>query len=127
MVDIKTWAYTHLSTDATLAGLCGNIVQGYPNAPISPLDLPMVSFYEIDQRSGFYAEDIPFDQESQLAIDVWTGENMDNTAICTAVEAVLVAMLYNIDNSADLFETDTKIRHRAIRASRELTAEVLFS
>jgi hypothetical protein len=124
VLDVNAWLNTKLSQDAAVLAIVGDvnrIIFGYPNTFVQ---LPIVTFQEMNQPTMVYDDDAPVTVESYVQIDIWTDEN-GTTTLAQAVDAVMIGLLWDCEYSADVPEPDTKYRHRAMRYRRQLTAEDL--
>jgi len=125
MLQCKTFLYNLLSTDATILSLVGTVDHIYFGYPNSFSELPALAYNEDNQVATFWNDNLPQDAQSSITIDVYTLQDVSTSPLVTAVESALLANLYTITFSSDVYDPDLKIQHRAIKANRKFTADDL--
>lgn len=126
MFDVKKLVYSALKNDSTLVGLLGStdkIQFYYPNDFAL---LPIVTYQELNQYNADedYYDDSVFAATSEIQIDVWVSSGSTST-IVKRIDSIMQGLLFNVDYSGDMYESDTKIQHRVVRYSRRITADDL--
>lgn len=111
MQSIKSAVLTALQTATALSTLYGQ--KFYFHYPPDFLNLPVGTYFELDNTGNLYADNVEIGSEIIYQIDLWGKSSL--TALAKAVDDVMVGLDFNRTFSTDLFETDTKIIHKSMR------------
>lgn len=109
MLSIKTAVLTALCSASGLSTITGF----YLSYPPSFTSLPVLSYFELDNVGGLYADNVEIGAEMIYQIDLWGRSSL--TALAQAVDTVMVSLDFARIASVDLYETDTQIFHKAMR------------
>jgi hypothetical protein len=123
MLEVKAWVYGKLCASTALITALGNVDRiefFYPQNPAA--DFPKLTYSEPNQPSDANYDDKPTGVESTIEIHVWSAANMPTTPICKIVDLIMIGLYFNVDESVDYQEPDTRINHRVLRYRRLLTA-----
>lgn len=109
-----------LKYDATAGGFkfYSKVYQQYPDDFIA---LPAVSWRELDKRGDFYTDDAETAREYYFVIDAWSKGS--TSAMEAAVDDIMAGLDFTLQSSVDLYESDTKIRHKASTYATKRMAE----
>ncbi len=122
-MDTKAKAWTLLSTDVALLALIGGIDHLEEIYPKSFEALPIVTYTETNKRTVTWYDNRPKAYESTIQIDVWSYTN--TSAIEEELENLFGGVLYSLDFSQDVPNTDDSIKHRVMRFRRAFTPDDL--
>lgn len=109
MQNIKSAVLTALQTATALSTLTGFYFQ-YPPAFTN---LPLLSYFEIDNIGNLYADDQEIGSEITFQIDLWGKTSL--SAYALAVDTAMIGINFTRMSSRDLFEKDTLIFHKSMR------------
>lgn len=115
MQSIKSAVLTALQTYSALSTLQGQ--KFYFHYPPDFLNLPVGSYFEVDNFGNLFADDQEIGSEITFQIDLWGKTSLTSYAL--AVDAVMTGLDFVRITSQDLFETDTKIMHKSLRYRRD--------
>lgn len=73
-----------------------------------------VTFFCYNQMSELYAENIEIATEYYVQIDIWN-KSSDNETLAGLIKTAMTAAGFRGYTAQDLYESDTKIFHKAIR------------
>ena len=79
--------------------------------------LPCVTWHESGNRQASQADGREYLSEVEYAVDIWSYSTEMNAQLLCAADAALAAIGLKRTYSAELFETDTRLHHRAARYS----------
>ena len=111
MLSIKTAVLTALQTNASLSTLNGF----YFFHPPEFTNLPVLSYFEVDNIGSLYADDKEIGSEFVYQVDLWHSASL--TAYALAVDTVMTGLDFVRVSAQDLFEADSRIFHKAMRYS----------
>lgn len=111
MLSIKSAVLTALQTSTALSTLYGN--KFYFHFPPSFTNLPVGSYFEVDNIGNLYADNQEIGSEIIFQIDLWGKTSLTNYAL--AVDSVMTTLDFTRITSQDLFENDTLIYHKSMR------------
>lgn len=97
---------------AALAGVCGNVFYSYPS---SWTRLPCVSWRESGNREIRRADGAEHLCELIYTVDIWSGSPETNAEIARDIDVAMLGLRLKRAYSADIFETSTRLNHRALR------------
>lgn len=109
MLSIKSAILTALQTSTALSTLSG-IYFFHPNDFIN---LPVASYFELDNTGSIYADNQEIGSEFIYQIDLWGKSSL--TSIALGVDDVMTSLDFSRIASRDLYEIDTKIIHRLLQ------------
>lgn len=125
-LDVKTWVYGKLTSNAALLQLVPvtQILSAWPNAFGK---VPIVTLMESGQMNGSFADDAAIANDVTLELHVFTAYTVSTTTIAKAVDVVMSGLKFTLTFSSELSEPQTKVRHRVMRYLRGSTtaAEML--
>lgn len=84
--------------------------------------LPIVTYYELDNKTLLYEDDIELLSEITYAVDIWNKNS--TTEIAKIVDSKMRSLGFKRISSVDLYETETKIHHKAMRYVIQVTNEM---
>ncbi len=122
-MDTKAKAYTLISTDSSLLTLLGGIEHIEEIYPKSFESLPMLTFTETNKRVVSWFDNMPMQYESTMQFDIWSYTG--TSEIEEAIESLFIGVLYNLDFSQDVPNTDDSIKHRVMRFRRAFVPDDL--
>lgn len=111
MLSIKSAVLTALQTATALSTLQGQKV--YFFHPPDFANLPVASYFELDNTGNLYADDEEIGSEFTYQIDLWGKTSL--TALAQAIDDVMTGLDFNRIASRDLYENDTKIIHKLLQ------------
>ena len=123
MYNTKAYLYNLLSTDTTILSIVGSTDKIYFYYPEKFETLPVMAYAEDNNLPTDWADNAPYSWDSFVTIDVYTAKNVSTTSLAQAVGDLLINNLYGITLFADAPESDTRINHKVIKASRKFTAD----
>jgi len=106
------------STLQTALGGAGRIRHGYPNEFI---DLPIVTHFILNQANDEHGDNSILSDKIEVQIDSWT-DGSTAVDIADNVDTVMVSKLWRRYYAADVFESDSKIKHWTARYERSMTS-----
>ncbi len=109
MQNIKTTVLTALQTATALSTLTGFYFQYPPDFT----DLPLLTYFEVDNIGNLYADDQEIGSEIVFQIDLWSQASLSSYAL--AVDDIMTGLGFARITSQDLYEVDTKIYHKVMR------------
>ena len=109
MQNIKSTVLTALQTATALSTLTGFYFQYPPDFT----NLPLLSYFEVDNIGNLYADDQEIGSEIIFQVDLWGKTSLSNYAL--AVNSAMVSLDFARIQSLDLYESSTKIYHKAMR------------
>jgi hypothetical protein len=112
MQSIKSAVLTALQTSSTLATLLGTGQRIYFQYPPSFTNLPLLSYFEVDNFGNLYADDQEIGSEMLYQIDVWS--KASTTAIAEEIDAIMTGLDFTRSSANDLYEVQDKIFHKAM-------------
>ncbi|MNI58109.1 hypothetical protein D3C73_1132050 [compost metagenome] len=117
ITDIKTEIRSALLNNAALVLLLGrdkdNSVKVYQLAAPYADDYPRITFFEVSNFDSQFADDFAMASEVTVQIDVWSKGS--TSAIAGEVDKTIKELGYSRSSSADLYEDDVKVVHKAMR------------
>jgi hypothetical protein len=111
MFSIKSAVLTALQTATALSTLQGQKI--YFFHPTDFTNLPVASYFELDNTGSLYADDQEIGSEFIYQIDLWGKSSL--TALAQAVDTIMIGLNFNRIASRDLYESDTKILHKLMQ------------
>ncbi len=115
MLSVKSAVLTALQTATALSTLQGQ--KFYYFHPPEFTNLPVASYFEVENVGNLYADDQEIGSEMVYQIDLWGKSSL--TALAIGVDAVMTSLDFNRITAADLYEQDTKIWHKSMRYRRD--------
>lgn len=115
MQSIKSAVLTALQTATALSTLQGQ--KFYFFYPPDFLNLPVGSYFEVDNIGNLFADDLEIGSEIIFQIDLWGKTSLTNYAL--AVDTVMTGLDFVRITAQDLYEVSTKIYHKALRYRRD--------
>lgn len=114
LLDIRTWIYSKLNANTTLAN---KGVYYYPN----DLTIVPVWAYRESQRETVqdFFDDTAKAQDVVIDIDVFTPMDTDNQSYLDAVAAVMSGLKFTLDLCQPFAEPETKLMHHTLSYSRQ--------
>lgn len=122
MINYKPTLLAALEANTTLTGLLG--VDSYGSIPIYQLvakdgdHYPRITFFELNNTDSFYVDDAAAGSDVSFQIDIWSKGS--TSAIAEQVDITMKSLNFKRGSSPDLYESDTKIFHKALRFSANL-------
>ena len=113
MQNIKSTVLTALQTATALSTLTGFYFQYPPNFT----NLPLLSYFEVDNVGNLYADDQEIGSEIIFQIDLWGNASLSDLAL--GVNSAMTTLDFVRITSQDLYEQDTKILHKSMRFRRD--------
>ncbi|AFH62264.1 tail completion protein gp17 [Paenibacillus caseinilyticus] len=112
MINVKPEVLEALREDEELLLLLGG-PRVYQMVAPEPGKFPRITFFEISNVDDGYADDSVISSQIVIQVDVWNKTN--TSAIADRVDAVMKNIGFSRSGSADLYENDTGIFHKAMR------------
>lgn len=112
MQNLKPAVLSALQTATALSTLTGF----YFSYPPDFTNLPLLSYFEVSNVGDLFADDQEIGSEIIFQIDLWGKASLSNYAI--AVDSAMATLDFTRIYATDLYETDTKIFHKAMRFRR---------
>lgn len=109
MFSIKSAVLTALQTNTALSTLNGF----YFFHPAEFTNLPVLSYFELDNTGNLYADNQEIGSEFVYQIDLW--HTASTTSYALAVDEAMTNINFSRIASNDLFEADTKIYRKSMR------------
>jgi hypothetical protein len=124
MLEVKAWIVGKWKANAALVAAVGSTdrIEYAPTVTYPIVDFPRITYIESNQPSAANYDNAPIAVESTIEAHVWTAPDFSATPITRALDAVMIANLFNVDFSEDFGEPETRINHRVLRYRRLLTA-----
>ncbi|MEN6349336.1 MAG: DUF3168 domain-containing protein [Syntrophomonas sp.] len=116
MIDVYPEVKTGLLGNSSLITILGG-PRVYQQVAPRPNEFPRISFFEMTNFDTGFADDTAIASEIHLQIDIWSKGS--TTDVAGEVDKTMKALGYKRTGSADLYEEDTKIFHKALRYSTE--------
>lgn len=113
MQNLKSTVATALQTATALSTL----TDFYFYHPTDFTNLPCLSYFEVDNRGNLFADNQEIGSEIIFQIDLWGKTSLSDYAV--AVNSAMVTLDFVRTSSNDLYESDTKIHHKAMRFKRD--------
>ncbi|MHB1167354.1 MAG: tail completion protein gp17 [Carboxydocellales bacterium] len=114
MISMNAPVAAGLKANATLTGLLGGEKVYYLLAP-QGIAGSYITFFEMTNFPAEYAEDTVLADEIHLQVDIFTPENVSPTPFAEQVEITMKSLGFGRTATADLWEPDTRLRHKAMR------------
>jgi len=114
VIDVKPEIVRALGSNQALISLLGGPRIYQLVAPI-PEELPRITLFEMVNADNWFADDTAYASKIHIQVDVWSKES--TTAIAAEVDKTMKSIGFQRYASADLYENDTKIFHKALRFS----------
>lgn len=111
MISIKSAVLTALQTSTALSTLYGQ--KFYFHYPTDFINLPVGSYFELDNIGNLYADNQEIGSEIIFQIDLWGKSSLTNYAL--GVDSAMTTLDFTRITSQDLYEPDTKIFHKSMR------------
>lgn len=111
MLSIKSAVLTALQTSTALSTLYGQ--KFYFHFPPDFTNLPVGSYFELENTGNLYADDQEIGSELIFQIDLWGKTSLTNYAI--DVNNVMTSLDFSRISSQDLYEADERIYHKSMR------------
>lgn len=112
MINVKPEVLTALEGNTSLVALLGGPYIYQLKAP-EGLD-KYITLFELTNFDSAWADDTALLAEVHLQVDVWVKE-ASTSAIAAEVDKTMKVLGFKRTGSADLYEDDTKIFHKALR------------
>ena len=114
MYNIKPEVFNILKTDATLTALLGGQRIYFQVAPEPKAqEFPRLTYYEYDNRSDLFADDVEITSEIRIVVDVWS--KTSTTDITNRVIDLMERIGFKREEARDLYDNDTKTLHKYLR------------
>jgi hypothetical protein len=122
MINIKPEVLQALESNQALVSLLGG-PRIYQQVAPNPDEFPRITFFEMANFDTTFADDQAIESEIHIQIDIWSKDS--TSAIAQEVDRTMKSIGFKREASADLYEDDTKIFHKAMRYStnREIEEE----
>lgn len=114
MINVKPEIVSALESNEALLSLLGGPRIYQIKAPDAE-EFPRITFFELTNFDTAYADDQAIASEVHIQIDIWSKESTSDIAI--EVDRTMKSLSYKRDSSADFYEADTKVFHKALRYS----------
>ena len=111
MQSIKSAVLTALQTNTALSTLYGQ--KFYFEYPPDFLNLPVGSYFEVNNIGNLFADNQEIGSEITFQIDLWGNTSLTNYAL--GVDSAMTSLDFTRIQSLDLYETDTHIFHKSMR------------
>jgi hypothetical protein len=109
MFSIKSAVLTALQTNTGLSTLNGF----YFFHPPEFTNLPVLSYFEVDNTGNLYADDQEIGSEFVYQIDLWHTASL--TALAMAVDSAMKTLDFARITAQDLYEQADRIYHKSLR------------
>lgn len=113
MQNIKATVLTALQTATALSTIQGF----YFFHPPDFTNLPVLSYFEVDNIGSLYADNQEIGSEIIFQIDLWGKTSLSNLAL--GVDSAMTTLDFTRTSAQDLYEQDTKIYHKAMRYRKD--------
>ncbi len=114
MINLKPQIKSALESNAQLTTLLGGPRIYQIKAPNAD-EFPRITFFEFDNFGSLFADDTEASSEIHIQIDIWSKGS--TSAIADEVNKTMKSLDFARTGTADLFEEDTKVFHKAMRYS----------
>lgn len=111
MQSIKSAVLTALQTNSAMTTLYGQ--KFYFQYPPDFLNLPVGSYFELDNTGDLHADNQEIGSEIIYQIDLWGKSSLTNYTL--GVDSAMTSLDFSRVQSLDLYETDSKIYHKSMR------------
>ena len=112
MQNLKPTVYSALSSATALSTL-RSITTPYPRSLTSSETMPCLTYFEMTNIGGLYADDVEAASDIVFQIDLWGITSLSDYKL--AVDDVMTGIGFSRIYCTDLYETDTKINHVPMR------------
>lgn len=113
LLNLDAWVYGKL---ATALGTTAQVFYWYPN---SFETLPVAAYHTKQRASDMdYQDDVANESDCTVDIDLYVGQDTDDTAIAQAIESCMSGLLFNLDTSIPIPDPDAKTIHRNMQFTR---------
>ncbi|MGF7036597.1 hypothetical protein J2T17_007671 [Paenibacillus mucilaginosus] len=112
MINIKPEVLEALRTDEELLLLLG-APRVYQLVAPEPDKFPRITFFEMSNFDKDFADDSAISSQIIIQVDIWN--KTSTSGIADRVDAVMKSLGFGRSGSADLYENDTGIFHKAMR------------
>ena len=109
MQNLKSTVLSALQTATALSTLTGFYFQYPPDF----INLPMLSYFEVDNTGSLYADDQEIGSEITFQIDLWGRAGLSNYK--NAVNTIMTGLGFSRKASPDQYEKDAQIYHSPMR------------
>lgn len=106
MIDINKMA------EMSLSRLECNVVYQYPEEFAT---LPVVSYYNVAEKGGFYADNSECIQDGYVQIDVWSKKPAECGELSIKINEIMTEDGWTRELSMDIPRKDENIYHRTMR------------
>lgn len=120
MINVKPEVLQALESNQALVSLLGG-PRIYQQVALNPDEFPRITFFELTNFGSRYADDTEVESEIHIQIDIWSKGS--TSAIATEVDRTMKSIGFQRTSSVDLYESDTKIFHKALRYSTNREVE----
>jgi len=111
MQSIKSAVLTALQSASALSTLYGQ--KFYFQYPPDFLNLPVGSYFELDNTGNLFADNQEIGSEIIYQIDLWGKSSLTSYAL--GVDSAMTSLDFTRIQSLDLYENDSKIYHKSMR------------
>lgn len=117
ITDVKAQVRSALLANSDLLALLGK--DRFGNDPIyqlraaDPEKFPRITFFEVDNRDRYFADDRSIASLVVVQIDVWSKGS--TSVIAGEVDKTMKVLGFTRSSSPDFYEEETKIFHKAMR------------
>lgn len=122
--DIKTDLRTALLSNGALVLLLGG-ERIYQLAAPRADEFPRITFFELNNSDTAFADNAAYASDVSVQIDVWHKDS--TSAIAGEVDRTMKQQGWARTSAADLYESDTKVFHKALRYRRAFLYEEVDS
>ncbi|SDD27000.1 Protein of unknown function [Paenibacillus sp. UNCCL117] len=112
ITDVKAILHAALLGNQALVSLLGG-TEIYQLVSPKSETYPRVTYFEVNNRDSFFADDTPIASDIVLQVDIWSKGS--TSAIAKEVDRTMKELGYTRTSGADLYEEDTKVYHKALR------------
>lgn len=112
MINIKPEIVQALESNQALISLLGGSRIYHLMAPNSD-EFPRITFFELTNFVSDFADDGSYGSEIYVQIDIWM--KVSSPQIAIEVDKSMKQINWQRTGSADLYEVDTRVHHKALR------------
>ncbi|NOJ72483.1 tail completion protein gp17 [Paenibacillus alvei] len=116
MINLKPKVLQALRNNAALVSILGGAKvwpEVVPENPKKPITVPYLTFFELTNFDGNYAEDQATTSEIHYQVDVWSGSDTGPATI--EVNRTMEQLGFVRTGAIDRYEKETKTYHKVLR------------
>lgn len=102
----------NIEAEKSLSKLTCTVVYQYPE---SFKELPVISYYNLAEKGGFYADNSECIQSGYVQVDIWSDIPSRCGELSAEVNEIMEGDGWTREMSADVPKKDDKIYHRTMR------------